>query len=93
MLQASPEYRMEPKDIYSLFTPKNRNGEMVPYSNFLTMERVFGPNQITRYNMFTSSLITGDAAPGVSSGKQSQRWRRLQLIFASWLCSSGRCLS
>ena len=68
MLQASPEYRMEPNDIYSLFA-KNRNGEMVPYSNFLTMERIFGPNQITRYNMFTSSLITGDAAPGVSSGE------------------------
>ena len=68
MLQASPEYRMEPIDIYSLYA-KNRNGEMVPYSNFLTMERVFGPNQITRYNMFTSSLITGDAAPGVSSGE------------------------
>ena len=68
MLQASPEYRMEPKDIYSLYA-KNRNREMVPYSNFLTMERVFGPNQITRYNMFTSSLITGDAAPGVSSGE------------------------
>lgn len=68
MLQASPEYRMKPKDIYSLYA-KNRNGEMVPYSNFLTMERVFGPNQITRYNMFTSSLITGDAAPGVSSGE------------------------
>lgn len=68
MLQASPEYRMEPKDIYSLYA-KNRNGEMVPYSNFLTMERVFGPNQITRYNMFTSSLITGDAAPGVSTGE------------------------
>lgn len=68
MLQASPEYRMEPKDIYSLYA-KNRNGEMVPYSNFLTMERVFGPNQITRYNMFTSSLITGDAAHGVSTGE------------------------
>lgn len=68
MLQASPEYRMEPKDIYSLYA-KNRSGEMVPYSNFLTMERIFGPNQITRYNMFTSSLITGDAAPGVSTGE------------------------
>ena len=68
MLQASPEYRMEPKDIYSLYA-KNRNGEMVPYSNFLTLERIFGPNQITRYNMFTSSLITGDAALGVSTGE------------------------
>ena len=35
----------------------------------MTMDRIFGPNQITRYNMFTSSLITGDAALGVSTGE------------------------
>ena len=45
---------------------------MVPYSNFLTMERIFGPSQITRYNMFTSSLITGEAEAGVSSGEVIQ---------------------
>ena len=42
---------------------------MVPYSNFMTMERVYGPSQITRYNLFTSAMITGEAAPGVSSGE------------------------
>ena len=71
MLQASPEYRMDPDDVYRLFA-KNRNGNMVPYSNFLTMERIFGPSQITRYNMFTSSLITGEAEAGVSSGEVIQ---------------------
>ncbi len=68
MLQAAPEYRMNPEDIYNLYA-KNKDGNMVPYSNFMTMERVYGPSQITRYNMFTSALITGDAAPGVSSGE------------------------
>lgn len=68
MLQASPEYRMDPDDVYRLYA-KNKDGNMVPYSNFLTMERVFGPSQITRYNMFTSSLITGEAEAGVSSGE------------------------
>ena len=68
MLQASPEYRMDPDDIFSLFA-KNKEGNMVPYSNFMTMERIYGPSQITRYNMFTSALITGDAAEGVSSGE------------------------
>ena len=68
MLQASPEYRMNPDDIFSLFA-KNKEGNMVPYSNFMTMERIYGPSQITRYNMFTSALITGDAAEGVSSGE------------------------
>lgn len=71
MLQASPEYRMDPDDVYRLFA-KNRDGNMVPYSNFLTMERIFGPSQITRYNMFTSSLITGEAESGVSSGEVIQ---------------------
>ncbi len=71
MLQASPEYRMDPDDVYRLFA-KNRDGNMVPYSNFLTMERIFGPSQITRYNMFTSSLITGEAEAGVSSGEVIQ---------------------
>ena len=71
MLQASPEYRMDPDDVYRLFA-KNRDGNMVPYSNFLTMERIFGPSQITRYNMFTSSLITGEAEVGVSSGEVIQ---------------------
>ena len=68
MLQASPEYRMDPDDVFSLFA-KNKEGNMVPYSNFMTMERIYGPSQITRYNMFTSALITGDAAEGVSSGE------------------------
>ena len=71
MLQAAPEYRMNPEDIYDLYA-KNKDGNMVPYSNFLTMDRIYGPSQITRYNMFTSALITGNAAEGVSSGEAIQ---------------------
>ena len=36
------------------------------------MDRIYGPSQITRYNMFTSALITGNAAEGVSSGEAIQ---------------------
>ena len=68
MLQASPEYRMNPEDLFNFYA-KNKEGNMVPYSNFMTMERVYGPSQITRYNLFTSALITGETAPGVSSGE------------------------
>lgn len=66
MLQASPEYRATPEDILKLYV-KNNAGEMVPYSAFVTLERVYGPEQLTRYNMYTSALISGDAAPGYSS--------------------------
>src|SRR5690606_11244031 len=41
----------------------------VPFSAFVTMERVYGPEQVTRYNMFSAALISGDAAPGYSSGQ------------------------
>ncbi len=40
MLQAAPEYRMNPEDLFSLYA-KNKEGNMVPYSNFMTMERVW----------------------------------------------------
>ena len=67
MVQASPEYRMQPDDILKLYV-KNTEGEMVPYSAFVRTERVYGPEQLTRYNMFTAAMINGEAAPGFSSG-------------------------
>jgi HAE1 family hydrophobic/amphiphilic exporter-1 len=67
MIQASPEFRTSPESLLDMYA-KNKDGQMVPYSNFLTMERVYGPEQLTRYNMFTSALINGDAAEGFSSG-------------------------
>jgi len=67
MVQAFPQYRSKPEDILQLYV-KNDRGEMVSYSTFIKLERVFGPEQLTRYNMYTSALITGDAAPGFSSG-------------------------
>ncbi|RYY22412.1 MAG: efflux RND transporter permease subunit [Chitinophagaceae bacterium] len=67
MLQAYPQYRAKPEDILDLHV-KNSRGEMVPYSTFVKLERVFGPEQITRYNMYPSALITGDAGEGFSTG-------------------------
>ena len=42
---------------------------MVPYSIFSSIERVYGPEQLTRYNMYTSAMMNGEAAPGFSSGE------------------------
>ncbi|WP_315814888.1 efflux RND transporter permease subunit [Paraflavitalea speifideaquila] len=68
MLQALPQYRANPEDVLKLYV-KNNKGEMVPYSNFIKMEKVFGPEQITRNNMYTAAMINGDAAPGYTSGQ------------------------
>lgn len=68
MLQAYPQYRSKPEDILNLYV-KNSKGEMVPYSTFIKLERVYGPEQITRYNMYSAAMINGDAAKGYSSGE------------------------
>ncbi len=67
MVQAFPRFRSQPEDILQLHV-KNDEGKMVPYAVFTTIERVYGPEQLTRYNMFTSAMVNGDAAPGYSSG-------------------------
>jgi hydrophobic/amphiphilic exporter-1 (mainly G- bacteria), HAE1 family len=41
---------------------------MVPYSAFASISRVYGPEQLTRYNMFISAMVNGESAPGYSSG-------------------------
>lgn len=68
MVQAYPSYRTKPEDILNLYV-KNTKGEMVPFSTFISLERVFGPEQLTRYNMYTSALVTGDVAQGHSSSE------------------------
>jgi HAE1 family hydrophobic/amphiphilic exporter-1 len=67
MVQADPKYRSQPDDLLNLRI-KNADGEMVPYSSFTRIERIFGPEQLTRYNMYVSSMLNGQAADGYSSG-------------------------
>jgi HAE1 family hydrophobic/amphiphilic exporter-1 len=67
MVQALPEYRSKSEDVMNL-TVKNDLGEMVPLSAFATIERVYGVDQITRYNMFPSAELNGEPAAGFSSG-------------------------
>lgn len=67
MVQASPEHRDTPESILNLYL-KNDKGEMVPFSTFITMEKVYGPEVLTRYNMYMSAMINGEPADGYSSG-------------------------
>nr|WP_249665482.1 efflux RND transporter permease subunit [Mucilaginibacter sp. Bleaf8] len=76
MVQASPEFRSKPEDVLSLYV-KNDAGEMVPFSTFIKMKRVYGPEQLTRYNMYTSAMINGDASAGYSSGDAINAIKRI----------------
>ncbi|MDE6010778.1 MAG: efflux RND transporter permease subunit [Muribaculaceae bacterium] len=70
MMQASPEARVSPETLKQI---KIRNGvEMAPIDNFVKLTRVYGPDMIDRFNMFTAISITGTPAPGISSGQAIQ---------------------
>ena len=65
--QSAPEFRKQPSDLLNMYI-KNENGEMVPYSAFMTIKKTQGPNEIARYNLYISSLINGVPSQGYSSG-------------------------
>ena len=67
MMQAAPESRVDPATLNNI---KVRNGnEMASVSNFVKLTRVYGPDLMNRFNMFTSISVTGTPNPGFSSGE------------------------
>ncbi len=68
IVQSDPRYRALPEDILKL-TVKNDKGEMVSYSDFMKLEKVYGLSEMTRHDMFNSAEIEGNAADGYSSSQ------------------------
>jgi multidrug efflux pump len=68
ILQAEPEYRLEPKDIDQIYV-RNDTGGMVPLSAVVSTRWSTGPDIVTRFNNYPAAKITGGPAPGVSSGQ------------------------
>jgi HAE1 family hydrophobic/amphiphilic exporter-1 len=68
IVQAGAQYRALPEDILKLYV-KNEKGEMVPFSAFMKLEKVYGLSEITRHNMYNAAEISGSAAEGYSSGE------------------------
>ncbi|HVZ34543.1 MAG TPA: efflux RND transporter permease subunit, partial [Polyangiaceae bacterium] len=68
MVQAPPEYRATPDQLLDL-TVRSDRGEMVPLSAFMKLEKSYGLDQLTRYNMYPSAELNGDGVAGTSSGQ------------------------
>ncbi|MGJ1418708.1 efflux RND transporter permease subunit [Sphingobacterium spiritivorum] len=68
IVQAGPQYRALPTDLLKLYV-KNDKDQMVPYSDFMHLEKVYGLSEITRHNMYNSAEVSGSPAPGYSSGQ------------------------
>ncbi len=67
MIQALPEDRATGADL-SKFYVRTASGAMAPLSQFVHLERTFGPQSISRYNLFTSVGVSGSNNPGYSTG-------------------------
>ncbi|HEY4295033.1 MAG TPA: multidrug efflux RND transporter permease subunit [Paraburkholderia sp.] len=75
-LQADATQRMRAEDVTALRLRNDRN-EMVPFSAFTSVRWISGPQQLERYNGFPSATISGQAAPGQSSGAAIAEMERI----------------
>lgn len=76
MLQASPQYRLDKESLSNIFV-RNDKGEMSPISQYLTLTRVYGPQSISRFNLFTAISVNGQPASGYSSGEAIEAVREV----------------
>lgn len=66
-IQALPEDRVNPDDLNKMYV-RTKYGEMAPIAQFIKLERVYGAQSVTRFNLFNSTKITGGPNPGYSTG-------------------------
>ena len=74
MLQAAPEYRLDTESLQNMFV-RTSSGEMSPINQYLKLTRIYGPQSISRFNLFTAISVNGQAADGYSSGQAIQAVR------------------
>ena len=67
MIQAGPESRMRPDDLSKIYV-RCSDGTMSPVSEFVNLRKVYGPSNITRFNLFTSMDVSVATNSGYSSG-------------------------
>jgi hydrophobe/amphiphile efflux-1 (HAE1) family protein len=67
-IQADPRFRDRVEDI-ELLQVRNNQGQMLRLGTVLSVRHTSGPVMVMRYNMYSSSAINGNTAPGTSSGQ------------------------
>lgn len=67
MYQAEPQYRANPEGLNNIYV-RNQEGQMAPITSFISLKRVYGPQSISRFNLFTAIEINGSPNAGYSSG-------------------------
>jgi HAE1 family hydrophobic/amphiphilic exporter-1 len=68
ILQADTAYRATPEGLDKIGV-RTSSGTMAPINEFITLKRVYGPENITRFNLFSSISVTGSPKPGYTTGQ------------------------
>jgi len=68
MMMADAQYRSDVRDIERFYV-RSKGGEMIPLGTLIETRPMLGPEIVSRYNLFASATINGEAAPGYSSGQ------------------------
>ncbi|HEX2968503.1 MAG TPA: efflux RND transporter permease subunit [Bacteroidales bacterium] len=67
MVQSDVQYRENPEGLNNVMV-RTANGNMAPVTEFITLTRVFGPERLTRFNLYTSISVNGSPKKGYGSG-------------------------
>ena len=76
MVQASPEYRLDTESLNNIFV-RNAQGEMSPIGQYVSLERVYGSETLSRFNLFPCITVNGMPAEGYSTGQALQAIREV----------------
>ena len=75
IVQASPEFRLDEKSLSNMRV-RSESGQMIPITQYISMERVYGSEGLNRFNLFSSIAVMGQTADGYSSGQTLEAIRR-----------------
>lgn len=75
-VQSLPEDRRDIDDLNRIMV-RNEDGQMTPVTEFVSLSRIYGPQSVNRFNLFNAVSVTGQSAPGFSSGDAVETIRRL----------------
>lgn len=67
MIQAKPEDRVDVESLNNIFV-RTSDGGMAPVGQFVTLTKVYGPEILSRFNLFSSITVNASTTPGYSSG-------------------------
>ncbi|MBR2031450.1 MAG: efflux RND transporter permease subunit [Alistipes sp.] len=65
-IQAHPKFRVDKQTLNNIFV--RIGNDMAPVSQFVTLEKIYAPENLARFNMFPAISVNGRAAEGYSSG-------------------------